>query len=149
MEQSLHGARLIGNKGSAVVALSLTGIVAALGFRQFVFHPHSKSYWLLDFRGTLPVPAATAIEVAFYGYLLWLGTAFYRAANRRERVLVAGWFLPIFLGPVRSMVSMPVATAITYARAFCTLVALLAAVDIFLRVFSTNDSDARNPVSSK
>jgi hypothetical protein len=149
MEPSEHEAGLIGNRGSAVVALSLTGIVAALSFRQFVSHPHPEIYWLLDFHRTLPTPAATAVEVAFYGYLFWLAIVFYRAAKGRERVLVAGLFLPIFLGPIRSVVSMSAAAAITYARAFCTLIALLAAVDIFLKVFTSNDSKAQNQAASK
>jgi hypothetical protein len=90
-----------------------------------------------------------AVEIGFYAYLLWLGVVFYRVAKGRERVLVAGWFVPIFFRPIQSVVSMKTAAAIDYVKAFCIFVALLAAVDIFLKTFASDDPEVDDQASSE
>ncbi|MGO9588445.1 MAG: hypothetical protein ACLP3K_00180 [Candidatus Acidiferrales bacterium] len=142
MDQSEDKARLIGNRRTAVVALCLTGFVAALSFRELLSHAQHKSYWLLDLRGILPAPTAAVVNVGFYAYVLWLAVVFYRGAQGKERVLVAGWFGTVFLGWIRNLVSMPVAATLDWAKAFCMLLAFLAAVDILLRTLAGNGSRA-------
>jgi hypothetical protein len=108
-----------------------------------------KSYWLLDLRSILPVPAAMAVEVGFCLYLLWLAVEFCRNAQSRERVVVAGLFAPIFLRRIQNIVPMSAAAAIDYLSAVCTLVALLAAVDILLKFFATDHPRLDDQASSK
>jgi hypothetical protein len=133
MEQSRDRTHLIENTRDAVVALCLTGIVAAMSFRDVVRHAPHKSYWLLDLRSILPAPAAVVVNVGFYAYLLWLGIMFYRGARSTERVVVAGWFASLFLGWIRNLVSVSAGAAINWIQAACMLMALLAAVDIVVK----------------
>jgi hypothetical protein len=142
MEPSEDKPRLIGTRRQAVVALCLTALVAALSFRELVRHPQHKSYWLLDLHGMLPAPAAAAVNLVLYAYLLWLGIVFYRSAQGKESVVVAGWFGAIFLGWLRNLVSMPRAATLDWAKAACMSIAFLAAVDVLLRTFtSTRHAD--------
>lgn len=140
MEQSEGRFRLIENKPVAVLGLCLTGIVAAQTFWGAVHHSHLKSYWLVDMRGMLPVSAAAAVNVGFYAYFLWLGVSFYRMTRGKERVLVAGWFVALFLGWTQNLVSMSAAIAIGWVKAGSMLIAILAAIDILLRSFASHDT---------
>src|SRR5580700_10053766 len=115
MDQPEYKRGLIANKRDAVIALCLTGIVTAFTVRAAVFrslrgatfHSQHTLPWLFDARFMLPARAAMAVNVGFYAYVLFLGIAFYRMAQGKERVLVAGWFVGIFLGPVQILVSVP------------------------------------------
>jgi hypothetical protein len=138
MEQSENKPRLIESTRAAIIALCLTGFVAALSFRELVRHAHYKSYWLLDLRGILPAPAAAVVNVGFYAYVLWLAVVFYRSAQGKERVLVAGWIGAIFLGWIRNLVSMPIAATLDWAKAAFMLMTFLAAVDILLKSFASS-----------
>jgi hypothetical protein len=142
MDPSENKPRLIESRRGAVVALCLTGFVAALSFRELLSDAQHQSYWLLDLRGILPAPAAAVVNVGFYGYVLWLAVVFYRSAQGKERVLVAGWIGTVLGGWIRNLVSMPVAAALDWVKAFCMLMAFLAAVDILLRTFAGNGSSA-------
>jgi hypothetical protein len=142
MEPSGNKVRLIGSTRAAVVALCLTGIVAALSFRELVSHAQDRSYWLLDLRGIMPASAAALVNLGFYAYLLWLGVVFYRSAQGKERILVAGWFCAVVLGWIRNLVSMPIAAALGWVIAACMSMAFLAAVDILLRTLAGNGSGA-------
>ena len=144
MQRSIARARLIENRPTAVVAFCLTGIVVALSLRQVARHAQHKSYWLLDLRSILPASAAAVAEVAFCAYLLWLGLVFYRVAQGKERILVAGWFGSLFLGLIQRLVSTSTAAAIDWVKAGCMLLALLAAVDILLKTFASNKA-GRSP----
>jgi hypothetical protein len=126
--------RLIHNRREAVIALCLTGYVAALSFRDVLSHSQHKSHWLVDLHFMLPTWAVAGVNLGFYAYLLWLGVVFYRIAQGKERVLVAGWFTGGFLGLIQNLVSASAAAAIDYVQAIGMVVAFLAAVDIFLRM---------------
>ena len=142
MEQSENKPRLIESTRAAIIALCLTGFVAALSFRALVRHTHYKSYWLLDLRGILPAPAAAVVNVGFYAYVLWLAVVFYRSAQGKEKVLVAGWIGAMFLGWIRNLVSAPIAATLDWVKAACMSIAFLAAVRILLRTFAGNGSRA-------
>lgn len=150
MEQSKDKPRIIENLCGATVALCLTGIVTALSFVDALPHLLSKpSYWLLDLRWIFPAPVAAAVNVGFYAYLGWLGVMFYRYAQGKERILVAGWFVSLFLGLIQNLVSMSAAATFNWLKAACMLIALLAAFDIFLKTFAgdnprLDDQDSRN-----
>lgn len=134
MEQPEFKPRLIHKKRGAVIALCLTGYVAALSFRDVLSHSQHKSHWLVDLHFMLPTWAVAAVNLGFYAYLLWLGVVFYRIAQGKERVLVAGWFTGFFLGLIQNLVSASAAAAIDNVKAIGMVVAFLAAVDIFLRM---------------
>jgi uncharacterized membrane protein len=114
--------------------MCLTGFVAAQAFREMLSHSQHKSSWLVDLHFMLPTWAVAGVNLGFYAYLLWLGVVFYRVAQGKERVLVAGWYTVILLGPIQNIVSGSAAVAIDHVQAIGMLVAFLAAVDIFLRM---------------
>lgn len=119
---------LIRDRRDALIALALTGIIATMTFRAaFLPSPH-HSHWLVPLVFSLPVWALWAVNVAFYGYLVWLCVVFFRVAIGKERVLVAGWFLLILLSPIQSLVSTSAAAAIQYIKAVSIAVALVAAL---------------------
>jgi hypothetical protein len=147
MEQPKYKPGLIHTRRDAVIALCLTGFVAALtvwnavsrSFRGVVYRSQHSLPWVIDLRFMLPARAAVAVNVAFYIYLLYLGVAFYRMAQGKERILVAGWFVGIFLGPVQILASVSAAT-IAYLQSAGILVALVAAVYILVNVPATETS---------
>ena len=92
----------------------------------------------------LTARALLAVNVAFYAYLLWLCIVFFRTAQGKERILVAGCFPGILLTPLQSLVSTTTATSIRYIEAASIAVAFVAAVWIMLegtgREFPPSDS---------
>jgi hypothetical protein len=122
---------LVPNRSTAIGAVVLTGFVAAVSFRAaFYSAPH---YWRPFFYlPMLPKWAQLLINVAFYGYLLWLCVVFFVMAKGKERILVAGWCPGLLLDPIKSVASSPAVTAIRQFQAFGLAVAFLAAVSIFL-----------------
>jgi hypothetical protein len=137
MEQPKYKPGLIHNRRDAVIALCLTGFVATLSvwdavsrsFHGVVYRSQHRLPWLLDLRFMLPTRAAVAVNVGFYAYLFYLGIVFYRMAQGKERVLVAGWFVGIFLGPVQ-ILALVSAAAVNYVQAAGMAVAFVAAVHI-------------------
>jgi len=109
--------RLIHSTRAAVVAFVLTGFVAGLTFRDVFFRSADGTRWLFPVFFTQPRWAFLSIQLAFYGYLLWLCFVFFRAAQGKERVIVAGWFAVILLTPIETFISRPAAGAIRYAEA--------------------------------
>src|SRR5258707_7565112 len=108
--------RLIHNRLGAVIALCLTGYVAALSFRSVLSHSHHKSSCLVDLPFKLPTWAVAGVNLAFYAYLLWIGVVLYRIAQGKERVLVAGWVTGFFLGQIQNLVSASAADAIDHVK---------------------------------
>lgn len=133
-----HEVGLIPNKIAAVAAFILTGFVATLSFRDAFFRSPRPSHALLlrDFLG-LPQWVLLAINVAFYGYLVWVCILFFRIAQGRERAIVAGWSLGIVLFPAKYFLSTSTAAAIRYVDCAAMVVALLAALTTLLRYFDT------------
>src|SRR6202453_2312511 len=135
MEQPKYKPGLIQNRRDAVIALCLTGFVAALtvwgavsrSFHGVVYRSQHRLPWLLDLRFMLPTRAAVAVNVGFYAYLFYLGIVFYRMAQGKERVLVAGWFVGIFLGPVQ-ILALVSAAAVDYLQATGMLGAFVAVI---------------------
>ena len=140
MEQAEFKPRLIHTKRGAVIALCVTGYVAALSFRDVFSHSQRKHHWLLDldwlvyWHISLPAWIVAGVNLAFYAYLLWGGVVLYRIAQGKERVLVVGWASVVFLSLIRILVSASAATSIDHVQAFVMLVAFLAAADILLRM---------------
>jgi hypothetical protein len=140
MRQPEFKPRLIHTKRGAVFALCCTGYVATLSVRDVLWHSHRQHHWLLDFDWlvlwdiSLPAWIVAGVNLAFYAGLLWGGVLLYRIAQGKERVLVVGWAAGIFLGLIQFLISASAATAIDPLIAFMAAAALLAAVDIFLKM---------------
>ena|SRR6266851_4209037 len=141
-----YEARLIRNKSSALAGLLLTGFLAVMTFRAAFSHSPRNSYWLLPLDFLLPRWPLLVVNVAFYTYLLWLCVAFFRTAQGKERVLVAGWVPGILLSPVQSLVSISAAADIQYVKAASIAVALVAAVLILLEGPADDDAQPDNSV---
>ena len=132
--------RLIHSKRGAVFVLCRTGYLATLSVRDVLWHSQRQHHWLLDFDWlvlwhiSLPAWIVAGVNLGFYACLFWGGVVLYRIAQGKERVLVVGGFAVIFLGLIQILVSALADHAIDYVKAIATLVAFLAAVDIFFRM---------------
>ena len=134
MGQSEIKPRLIHTRRGAVIALCLTGYVAALSFRDVLSPAQYKFPWLIDLRFMLPTWAVAGVNLGFCAYLVWIGVAFCRFAQGKECILVAAWLTCGFLGLIKHLVTASAAAVIDYVQATGMLVAFFAAVDIFLRM---------------
>jgi hypothetical protein len=124
--------RLIGSRFTAVIAVILTGYVAAVTFRSaFWQHPHHFR-WFLSLGRLLPPWAVLTANVALCASFIYLCVAFPRGLRGKERVLVAGWVPGVLLSPVQGLVSESLAAAIQYFKAGSIMVAFLAAVAILV-----------------
>src|SRR6202790_1651377 len=111
-----HRFQPIANRFTAVIAVSLTGFLAARDLRAvFSGVPH-KSGWLIPLDSLpLPIWAVIAFNLFFYIYMLWLGFWGYRGTQGNERVLVGGFFTAALLGllgPIKALGSPHAITAI-------------------------------------
>ncbi len=93
----------------------------------------------------MPTWAAAAVNLAFWAYLIWAGVVFYRVAQDKERVIVAGWFTVLLLGPMKYLVSSSAAAAILYIETLGMVVAFFAAMDILLRCHIDLPGNAMRP----
>ena len=125
-----------------MVAVVLTGFLAALSFRDAFLRPVQHAQWLLPLAFMLPNWAGRAVNIAFYGYLLWAGVLFFRFAQGKERIVVVAWFLIIMLYPVEIFGSHRAAVAIKYVEAAAMAVAFFAALDILLRSVGRDKAQA-------
>jgi len=124
---------LIPHMRAAGVAVGLTSSLTALSVRAIGRPlPVPGDHWLLRFH-FLPYWAQLTVNSAFYGYLVFLGISFFRLAQGRERVVVVGSFLGFLFYPFEPFVAPPAVIAMRNVSAAAHAVALLAALDIFLR----------------
>jgi hypothetical protein len=131
MEQQKSKPGLIRNRRDAVVAVCLTGFIAAQSFRAAFSHAPRNPHWLmpLDFI-PLPIWVIATINVAFYLYLIWVFAMLYRIAQHEERVVVAGWLGVLLLIPLQRLVSTRGAAAIQWVKAASIGLAFIAAAFI-------------------
>jgi hypothetical protein len=129
-----YKAGLIRTRRSAGIALGLTCFITILSFRALFSHVPHKPHWLVSFDFVqLPVWVVAIVNLAFYVYLLWWGVVFYRKAQDKERIVVAGWFNVILLGPVQTLVSTPAVAAIQWVKAAGMAAASFAAAYMLLK----------------
>ena len=124
--------RLIRNTPAAVVAVFLTGLVAGLALRSVFVLPAHHSRWLFPALISTPRWAFASVQIAFYGYLLWLCFAFLRIAQGKERIVVVAWFLVTLGSPLETFMSRPAVRAFDYVNAFGMAAAFLTTIDILL-----------------
>jgi hypothetical protein len=154
MERRENKTGLIYSPRVAVVVLCLTGFVAAWtvygaisrSLRVAVHNSQHNFPWVLDLRSILPAWAAVALNLGIYAYLLWLGVMFYRYARGKERIVVAGWFAGIFLGPIQILLPAS-ATAVDDLQAVGMIAAFLAAIYIVRDVSAKSNLRLDDPAS--
>lgn len=73
------------------------------------------------------------VNLIFYVYLFWIGIALYRAARGTERLIVIGWFVPIFLGPIQYLFSISL-SVIGFLNFVAVFSAFLASAYILFKV---------------
>ena len=132
VDQQKQWPRLIGSRFTAAVGVVLTGYVAALTLRAAFWQSPHHFHWLLAVDTFLPARATLAVNLVFYGWLVWLCVVFPRALHGKERVLAVGWALSLLLSLVQGLVSASLAAFIQYVRAASIMVALFAAVAILI-----------------
>jgi hypothetical protein len=128
MDQRRHWPRLIGGRFSAAVGVVLTSYVAAPTLRAAFWQSPHHFHWLLPVDTFLSARATLAVNLVFYGCLVWLCIAFPRALRGKERILAIGWALSLLLSLIQGLVSASLAAFIQYVRALSIMVALCAAV---------------------
>lgn len=113
------------------MAVGLTAFVFALAVRGVLHPSQTTSGWLVPWDLWLRGWSLITVNLAFYGYLCWLGFWFTRGTVGRERLFVIGWFTDILVSSVKTL--RPEWTAaIQYLGAFGLGVALLAALSLLL-----------------
>jgi hypothetical protein len=135
MEQPVHNPGLIENKRAAIGVFCLTTLLILTDLRHGIATPKHGSYWLFDSRWFLLPRVALAVNLLFYVYLLWIGISFYRAAQGPERLIVVGWLVAIFLGPIQFLFSIS-PDVIGYITFVAMLSALLASAYILFKLSS-------------
>ncbi len=150
MERREHKFQLIGNRFTAIIAVCLTGFLAARDFRSaFSGAPH-KSGWLIPLDSLpLPIWAIIIFNLLFYIYMLWLGFWSYRGTQGKERVVVGGFFsaaLLGLLGPIKALGSPHAITAIRSAQAVGMSISFFAALLILLKSPAWRTGDAKTAV---
>jgi len=147
MAQREYKFQLIGNRFNAVIAVCLTGFLAARDLRAVFSGPPHKSGWLIPLDSlTLPIWAVITLNLFFYIYMLWLGYWCYRRTQGNERVVVGGFFtaaLLSLLGPIKVLGSPQAITAIRSVQALGMSVAFFAALLIFLKSPAWPKGDAQ------
>ena len=115
-----------------IVAAGLTAFVLALAIRGELHLGQTESGWLLPLDFVLHGWPLIAVNVAFYGYLCWLGFWFIRGTAGPERLFMVGWFANILLSPLETLLPQW-ALAIKHIGTLGLAVALLAAFSLLLR----------------
>jgi hypothetical protein len=108
-------------------------------------HPHA--HWPLSGAFGLPQWALFPVNVAFYACLVSICIGFFRATQGRERVLVAGWFPGILLGPFKNVFSTPATDVIQFFEVVGITVALVESVLIFREYLGPRDNLPRGTPS--
>ena len=123
--------QLLTSRLRILVAMAVTGLWLALAIRGIVYG-HPKAQWIISPSSLLHGWLLIAVNVLFYGYVCWLGFWLIRDTVGRERVFMVGWFLGIFLWPLR-MLWPQVAVPIRHIDAFGLLTALFAALSLLFQ----------------
>jgi len=113
-----------------------------LSFRDVFSHSHREFHWLFDLHFLLPTWAVATVNLAFGAYLIWVGAMFYRIAQGKERLIIAGWS-PGLLSPIKYLLPTS-AAAILYVETVGTVVAFLTALYILLQ--GPTEGDAHRPI---
>jgi hypothetical protein len=146
MERREHKFQLIGNRFTAIIAVCLTGFLAARDlWVVFSGAPH-KSGWLIPLDSLpLPIWAVIIFNFIFYVYMLWIAYWVYRGTQGNERVGVGGFFTAALLGLLgrfEALGSPRAVTAIRLVQAAGMSIAFFAALLILLKnpVWQTGDA---------
>jgi hypothetical protein len=119
MAQREYKFRLIDNRFNAVIAVCLTGFLAARDLWAVFSGVLHKSGWLIPLDSLpLPIWGVITLNLFFYIYMLWLGYWGYRGTQGNERVVVGGFFTAALLGllgPIKALGSPQAITAIRLA----------------------------------
>ncbi len=135
----IHGTRLLTTRGRTAFAVGATALVLPNALQRTLHLGHAKSGWLLPLDHLLHGWLLIAANVAFYGYLCWLGFCFIRGTEGRERVFMAGWAASILLPPIK-LLRPGWALEINVIDAFGLAVALLTALSLLLHPSDVADS---------
>lgn len=120
------------NRFAAAVGVILTGYVAVLTLRSALWESPHPFHWLLPGEHLLPSWAVLTANLAIYAWILWLCVVLPKTLQGKERVLVGGWIPGLLLSPIQGVVSVSLANAIQYLKAFGITVAFLVALAILI-----------------
>src|SRR5690349_1817243 len=95
--------QLLSTRGKIAAAIAITAFLLALGIRNGLHIGTTPSGWLLPLDFILHGWPLVAVNVAFYGYLWWVGFCFVRNSHGRERIFVLGWATAILLWPLERL----------------------------------------------
>jgi hypothetical protein len=125
-----YDGRLLTTPLRAGVAVSLTAFVFILAIRD-ALHP-SVRHTSLALSFILHGAALIAVNVAFWGYVGWIGFCFIRGTHERERVVMIGWLVSFLLTPLE-WVWPEWILPMRYTDVLALLIALFAAISLWVR----------------
>ena len=132
--------RFLTTRLRTAVALGVTAFLFALAIRGGLLPGHARTGWLVPFGFLGHGWALLAANVAFYGYLCWLGFSFIRGTAGLERVFIAAWFVNILVLPLERLWPQW-SVAIRHISIFGLAVALLAGLSLLLNRSEAPDSE--------
>jgi hypothetical protein len=133
----LLGTLLLKTRLNIGAAIALTSYLLMLAVHSGTQFGHTQSGWLLPLDYLLHGWPLIAANVAFYGYLCWVGFGFIRGTKGRERVFMIGWAANILLSPIE-ILRPEWAAAIKYIGMFGLTVALFAALSLLRTSFAAD-----------
>jgi hypothetical protein len=112
----------------AAIAVTLTAFFVV---RDVAYPSPSRTGWLLPIEGITHGRLLVATNLAFYGYLCWIGFCFIRGTVGAERLFMVGWFISILLWPLKVIRPLWMST-IMHIGGLGSAVALFAALQLLL-----------------
>ena len=134
---------LLKTRARTAVAVGVTALLFALAVRGGLHPYHARTGWLVPFGFLVHRWALLAANIAFYGYLCWLGFWFVRGTAGLERVFIAAWFVNILVSPLERLWPQWL-VAIRHISIFGLGVALLAGISLLLNRSEAADSEQQN-----
>jgi hypothetical protein len=122
---------------------ALLALVVTAWFFATCFHPMTwiKTLpWTWMFAGILPPWAVVIINVAFYGYIIWLGIVFaVDTIRKEEKTIWVAIAATVILTPVRLLVP-SIKGPVQWVRAGLFFIAFLAAVALLVSFWDARTS---------
>ena len=149
METEKNHPGFIRTKTAAVVAVGVTGLVAAMTYRRVFFSSphHYHTHWLVDWSFMLPRWTLLPLNLAFYVAMISICVGVFLGSQGKERTLVAGWCPGFLLSPIRMFFPLAV-RAVDLLDAVGITVAFVSAV-LILRDFPSAPTSADLPNVAK
>jgi len=146
MERTEYKPLLLATRRRAMFAVCFAVYCAAVELWDLFFpRAPEKPSWFVPFNSAVPGWVATVLNLLISASLIWALVEVCRFCKRAERVFFAACFAEVLLVPLKTVVPMPVVTAILWVQALGTLVMIVSAIFVYRDI----PARAKVPAASK